>query len=420
MRSLTVAVLMHDGFYGCGTGAGQSNRALLGQLIEQLPPATDFLVMPVRLDPTSSEYDRQWHMATKALLEDARPHGSRCAVVPLENGTDGQVRFAGIPSFDHVAQDAARHLRTRFANIAGGPRPWIVALDVPFFGLGSALDTDLTGRLVLVPRSSAKLHTPDDAKRIAWETRALTSATGRGARVAAISAHMRQHLQSDYLVDPKQIIDLPNGLVDADWRPPLDGPMQPPGHGAAGFVLSMGRATPYKGFDDLLDALNILREQHVSVPHTVLAAVTDGLEVSSYQRHLQRRILDEGLDVSLLTTFSPAVRSLLWHPALNVVVVPSRTEPFGRIPLEAHAAGASPVVTTTAGGLVDQVADGLTGYTCAPADPVSLASALRRAVNTGPADRALMRDRAQADARRRFDHSAAVRAFVARLVDEVD
>jgi glycosyltransferase involved in cell wall biosynthesis len=412
MSTSTVAVLMHDGFYGCGTGAGQSNRALLGQLLEQLPPDTDVLVMPIRLDPSSSEYDKQWHTATRTLLQSPR-----CVIEPLENGTDGQVRFAGLTSFHHVAQDAARRLNARFTAHGGSARPWIVALDVPFFDLGSALDADLACRLILVPRSSAKIHAPDDAARVAWETAALATATARGARVAAISGYMRRHLQQDYSVDARLIIDVPNGLVDADWQPPPEGSMQPPAPAADGFLLSMGRATPYKGFDDLLDALTILAAGRNHVPHTVLAAVTDGAELSAYQRHLQQRIRDEDLDVSLVTTFSPSVRSLLWHPALKAVVVPSRTEPFGRIPLEAHAAGAAPVVTTTAGGLRDQVVDGITGYTCAPADPASLASALWQAVGIDPEDLQVMRNRAQADARKRFDHSAVIRTFAARLAD---
>lgn len=62
------------------------------------------------------------------------------------------------------------------------------------------------------------------------------------------------------------------------------------------------------------------------------------------------------------------------------MVVPSRTEPLGRIPLEAFAAGAAPVVATTAGGLTDTVRDGITGYTCPPADPAALADALRKAL----------------------------------------
>lgn len=86
-----------------------------------------------------------------------------------------------------------------------------------------------------------------------------------------------------------------------------------------------------------------------SVPHAVLAAVTDQQCPSAYQRHLADRIRTLGLDATLLTRFDPGVRTLLGHPALQAVVVPSRSEPFGRVPLEAYAAGATPVVATTAG-----------------------------------------------------------------------
>ena len=64
-------------------------------------------------------------------------------------------------------------------------------------------------------------------------------------------------------------------------------------------------------------------------------------------------------------------------------MIPSRSEPFGRVPLEAYAAGAAPVVATTAGGLAEQVIDGVTGFTAAPADPVSLAAAIERRAEPG-------------------------------------
>ncbi len=72
-------------------------------------------------------------------------------------------------------------------------------------------------------------------------------------------------------------------------------------------------------------------------------------------------------------------------------MIPSRTEPFGRVPLEAYAAGAAPVVATTAGGLAEQVIDGVTGLTASPADPVSLASAIGRALSLTDDERDRMR-----------------------------
>jgi hypothetical protein len=117
-----------------------------------------------------------------------------------------------------------------------------------------------------------------------------------------------------------------------------------------------------------------------------LAAVTDGPPLTAYQRPLARRIDTGHLDITLHTTFSPGTRALLGHPALAAVIVPSRAEPFGRISLEAYAAGASPVIATTAGGLAETVTEPLTGYTADPADPPSLAAAIVRALTADPED----------------------------------
>jgi 8-oxo-dGTP pyrophosphatase MutT (NUDIX family) len=226
---------------------------------------------------------------------------------------------------------------------------------------------------------------------------------------------MRAHLSACYQVPDNALIELPNGLSPTDWRltPPNSGLLPNPARD--GFMLAMGRAQPYKGFDDLVDALALLRQQYLAVPHLVLAAVTDNPELSSYQQRLAAKITNEGLDITLLTRFHPDIRRLLAHPALRGVVVPSRAEPFGRVPIEASAAGASPVIATTVGGLAEQVSDGHTGFTAAPQDPISLAAALRRAVTLTPAGRHRMRDNARRFAAARYDYPLTVRKFLTQV-----
>ena len=110
----------------------------------------------------------------------------------------------------------------------------------------------------------------------------------------------------------------------------------------------------------------------------------------------------------------PAIRALPDHPALAAVIVPSRAEPFGRIPLEAYATGASPVIATTAGGLAETVTEPLTGYTASPADPPSLAAAIARALTADPADHARMLAEGRRLTATRYDYDANVRAFLTR------
>ena len=58
---------------------------------------------------------------------------------------------------------------------------------------------------------------------------------------------------------------------------------------------------PYKGFDDLLDALRVLKtgQDPPWVPHTILAAVAEGPRLTPYQEHLARRVKAVALDVTI-------------------------------------------------------------------------------------------------------------------------
>ncbi|NED78874.1 glycosyl transferase, partial [Streptomyces sp. SID11233] len=65
----------------------------------------------------------------------------------------------------------------------------------------------------------------------------------------------------------------PNGLIRRELTRPRELPPLP-FRARPGFLLAMGRAVPTKGFDDLLDALHLLKERGVRTPHLLLAAVT--------------------------------------------------------------------------------------------------------------------------------------------------
>lgn len=410
-----MVVALHDGLYGCGTGAGYANHALLQALVGLLPTEIRLVVLPALLRPASTEYDPTWHDATTTLLNSVD-----AVVYPVDNGTNGLTRFGGLDCFRRLVRHTSA-IMTRHVLPDADPS-LILALDAPFLGLAPLLPTDAVSNVVLVPRSTARIHAPQDRERIAWESYGLHAATERGGRVAAISHFMRGHLSIDYRVPYRSLIELPDGLSPADWRltPPDDGHQLPPSPARRGFLLAMGRAQPYKGFDDLLDALALLRDQEVTVPHLVLAAVTDDPDPSDYQRDLAKKTTDQGLDVTLLTRFDPDIRRLLAHPALQGVIVPSRAEPFGRIPVESYAAGACPVIATTVGGLAEQIIDGRTGLTAAPEDPPSLAAALRHALTPTPAARDRMREQARQFAAGRYDHPRAVRMFLRQVAPWCD
>ncbi len=300
--------------------------------------------------------------------------------------------------------------------LPGADRAAVILFDVPFLGAPPLLRASLRPHLALVVRSTGLLHDRANSARIQFERDGLGYLASQGDRVAAISGFMRDHLVRDYRLPASALIDLPDGLTPDEWDVrPSGPPVELPPRAEPGFLFALGRAQPYKGWDDLLDALALLRGQGAPLPHALLAAVTDQPKPTDYQNHLARRIEALGLDATLLTRFSPANRALLGHPALRAAVIPSRAEPFGRVPLEAYAAGAAPVVATTAGGLAEQVIDGVTGFTATAADPSSLAGAIARALALPAAERDRMRAAGRELTRGRFDHRQAIARFLAQF-----
>jgi glycosyltransferase involved in cell wall biosynthesis len=405
-RAPAIAVALHDGFCSFGTGAGSANRAFLTALTQLIAPGVRLVVLPVGLAADSTEYSPAWHAGMRALVQAAGGE-----VIPVDNGTGGYARFGGAESFRRASASAGRAIADVILPLASPLL--IMAFDTPFYGLSGQLPAAARPAVVAVARSTAALHAPGDSARVRWDHDELRATAAAGGRIAAISAHMRRHLAGEYQIPDSALIDLPDGITADEWQhaAPPETSLLPP-RARSGFILAMGRAQPYKGFDDLLDALAILRARQLPVPHVLVAAVTENTEPSDYQRHLAQRISAARLDATLITRFDPALRTLLRHPALAAVVVPSRTEPFGRIPLEAFAAGASPVVATTAGGLAELVIDGHTGYTAHAADPPSLATALHRALSADPATRSRLRAAGRQLTATRFSHDQAVREFL--------
>ncbi|MEU2236887.1 glycosyltransferase, partial [Streptomyces vietnamensis] len=73
----------------------------------------------------------------------------------------------------------------------------------------------------------------------------------------------------------------------------------------------------------------------------------------------------------------PQERLADWYRAADVLVVPSRSESFGLVALEAQACG-TPVLAAAVGGLPTAVWDGVTGLLVRGHDPVEYARRLRR------------------------------------------
>ncbi|MBO9710956.1 MAG: glycosyltransferase family 4 protein [Caulobacter sp.] len=133
-----------------------------------------------------------------------------------------------------------------------------------------------------------------------------------------------------------------------------------------GFI---GRLTPEKGVESLIDAINLLADK----PVRLLVA---GKASPEYLAELKARAVDPER-VEFMGWISPKD----FFARIDFLVAPSIwPEPAGRIIPEAYAHGV-PVLAARAGGMPESIVEGRTGWLFAPNDAADLARALNRAIS---------------------------------------
>jgi D-inositol-3-phosphate glycosyltransferase len=138
-------------------------------------------------------------------------------------------------------------------------------------------------------------------------------------------------------------------------------------------ILFVGRIQPLKGPDVAIRALHELRRPDAQL------FVVGGSSGSEGDTEVERahQLVDElGLH-DQVRFVPPQPHHILstYYRAADVVVVPSRSESFGLVALEAAACGI-PVVASAVGGLQSLVDDGETGYLIPERDPKLFAAAI--------------------------------------------
>jgi D-inositol-3-phosphate glycosyltransferase len=140
-------------------------------------------------------------------------------------------------------------------------------------------------------------------------------------------------------------------------------------------LLFVGRIQPLKGLDVAVAALAQLARDDAEL---VVVGGPSGL--SGPEELARVHALADDLGVRERIRFVPPQPHHLlstWYRAADLVLVPSRSESFGLVALEAAACG-TPVVASDVGGLRTIVADGRTGFLVEPRDPSAFAVAVDR------------------------------------------
>ncbi|MFH8405371.1 glycosyltransferase [Streptomyces sp. NPDC018019] len=241
--------------------------------------------------------------------------------------------------------------------------------------------------------------TPEPAARVIGETQIVRAAD----RLIANTDEEAGELMRHYEAERDKVAVVHPGVNLDRFRPTGPGPGADPHPGAPGddtgtsasrsaararlglpqdalIPLFAGRIQPLKAPDILLRAVAVLLDEDPSLRSRLVVPVVGGPSGSGLAKPEGLQKLAARLGIADVVRFRPPVgqeQLADWYRAASVLVMPSYSESFGLVAIEAQACG-TPVVAAAVGGLPVAVRDGVSGFLISGHDPADYARALGR------------------------------------------
>jgi D-inositol-3-phosphate glycosyltransferase len=232
------------------------------------------------------------------------------------------------------------------------------------------LDLPLVCTFHTLARVKAESGDPEPARR----ERAEAEIIGCADAVLASCTEEAAQFERLYGPVPGRLEIVPPGVIHAFFAPgDRRGARAALGLGDHPVLLFVGRIQPLKGLDVAVRTLALLPQRDA------VLVVVGGASGADGQAEVARvKALAGALGVADRVRFVPPQPHHLlssWYRAADVSLVPSRSESFGLVALEAAACG-TPVVAAAVGGLRTLVDHGATGFLVEGRDPVDYAAAV--------------------------------------------
>lgn len=307
-------------------------------------------------------YTRRWHAALPDQV-DLEP-GLR--VVHVDAGGFDLPKEALSEVVDEFA-DGVRHDIDRRGGVdLLHANYWLSG--VAAHRLKHELDLPLVATFHTLARVKAEAGDSEPERRVKAEAEIVGCAD---AILASCTEEAQQFLRL-YGQPPGRIEIVAPGVEHAFFAPgDRAGARRGLGLGPEPMLLFVGRIQPLKGADLAVRALAALSDRTTRL---VIIGGASGVEGTDEVVRLRQLIDQLGL-AARVQFVAPQPHHLLssWYRAADVVVVPSRSESFGLVALEAAACG-TPVVAAAVGGLRTLVDHGHTGFLVEGRDPAVFAS----------------------------------------------
>ncbi|HZM30496.1 MAG TPA: glycosyltransferase [Acidimicrobiales bacterium] len=317
----------------------------------------------------SDVYTRRWADHLPDIV-DVEP-GFRVVHVPA--GASDLPKEAMPEIVDEFTDGVLVHLTGEGAADALHANYWLSG--VAGHRLKHELDLPLVSTFHTLARVKAETGDPEPQRRVDAEAEVV----GCSDAILANCTAEASQLVRLYGADPGRIEIVPPGVVHAFFSPgdragaqaalshlgPFPGPV----------LLFVGRIQPLKGLDVAVHALAELDD-----PAAVLVVVGGASGVGGQAEYERILKLAAALGVTERVRFAdpqPHYMLSTFYRAADAVLVPSRSESFGLVALEAAACG-TPVVAAAVGGLRTLVDHGRTGFLVEGREPARYAALTER------------------------------------------
>ncbi|MFH0807331.1 MAG: glycogen synthase, partial [Elusimicrobiota bacterium] len=178
-------------------------------------------------------------------------------------------------------------------------------------------------------------------------------------KIVAVSRMMKDDILKYYNIPEERITVIHNGIDLKKWKnTTLSDSLKKECAIKDDYILFVGRPTPQKGMEYLIDAADRI-DPNIQI---VFGAV--GADTKEYEDRMREKIKTKK-NINWINKFLKEEDFIQLYSCAKVFVCPSIYEPFGIINLEAMACK-TPVVATATGGIKEVVVDGETGILVEP------------------------------------------------------
>lgn len=219
-----------------------------------------------------------------------------------------------------------------------------------------------------------------------YKTHFASRVMGFGEKVIVPSYAIAAHMEKEFHVDKERLRFIPRGVDLSKFRqkePELSGLKD------SFNIAVIGRLSPIKGHVYVIRAMERVVKEF---PQVKLFIIGDAHHRKIHYKEELIALVDRlGLNEHVIFTGACAdIPRILEN--IDLVVLPTTVpEAFGRVIIEANAAGI-PVIATRLGGVLDIVDDGVTGLLVEPKDDQGIAVAIARLIRDGALREKLIRN----------------------------